>query len=139
MPPPHVEGAEQQVTELPAVDLGVGPVVRARPPVAQHGPVRVEDAHGLPLGAGQRLELREQPRLVHGQLAQPLVQVERAAGGAGVGGAVPFEDGDGMAVAVQHAGEGESRGTAADHGDTLSHGDTLYFSSTVYRNSTEGT
>ena len=111
--PLDVERAEQQVTELPAVDLGIGPVIRTGLPVAQDGPVRVQDAHGLPLGTGQRLELRQQPRLVQRELAQPLVQVQRAARGTGVGGGIAFEDGDGVAMAVQDAGEGEAGGAAA--------------------------
>ena len=51
-PPLDVQGTEQQVTELPAVDLGMGRVIRTGLPVAKHGPVGVQDAHGLPLGTG---------------------------------------------------------------------------------------
>lgn len=64
------------------------------------------------------------------------MQVERAALGAGVGGGIAFEDGDGVIMTVQDAGEGEAGGTGADNGDTLSHVDTLYFDETAYRNST---
>src|SRR5690606_15919973 len=135
-PPLDVEGAEEQVAEVPAVDLGVGQVARAGAPVAQDGPVRVQDAHGLTLGAGQRPEPLQQPRLVQGELAQLFVQVQDAALGAGVGGGVAFEDGDGVAAAVHDAGEGEAGGAGADHGDAASHVVTLYFAVTVYRNST---
>ena len=135
--PLDVERAEQQVTELPAVDLGIGPLVGTGSPVAQDGPVRVQDAHGLPLGAGQRLELRQQPRLVQRELAQPFVQVQRAARRAGVGGGIAFEDGDGVAMAVQDPGEGEAGRAASDHSDTMSHVDTLYFlASASHRNGT---
>lgn len=88
--PLNVQRSEQQVTELPAVDLRIGPVTRTRLPVAEDGPARVQDAHGLPLGTGQRLELR----LLQRQLAQPLVQVQRAARGTGVAGGIAFEGGD---------------------------------------------
>ena len=125
-PPLNVQRSEQQVTELPAVDLRIGPVTRTRLPVAEDGPARVQDAHGLPLGTRQRLELRQQPRLVQRALAQPCVQVQRAARGARVGGRIAFEDGDGVTVAAQDTGEGKTAGTAPDHRDALSHVDTLY-------------
>ena len=64
------------------------------------------------------------------------MQVQRAARGTGVGGGIAFEDGDGVTVAVQDAGEGEAGGAASNHGDTMPHGDTLYFGNTVNRNST---
>jgi hypothetical protein len=135
-PPLNVQGAEQQVTKLPAVDLGIGPVIRTGLPVAKHGPVRVQDAHGLPLGTGQSLELRQQPRLAQRELAQLFVEVQRAARGTGVGGGIAFEDGDGLIVAVQDAGEGKAGGAASNHGDAVSHIDTPYFAETVYCNST---
>jgi hypothetical protein len=55
------------------------------------------------------------------------VQVERAALGPGAGGGVAFEDGDGVAVAVHDAGEGEAGRAGPDHGDTVSHVDTVYY------------
>jgi hypothetical protein len=55
------------------------------------------------------------------------VQVQRAARGTGVGGRIAFEDGDGVTMVVQDAGEGKAAGAAPDHGDTVSHADTLYF------------
>jgi hypothetical protein len=58
----------------------------------------------------------------------------------GVGAGIAFEDGDGVVVAVQDAGEGQAGRAAPDHGDTgsdtMSHVDTLYCSRTTYRNST---
>ncbi|GAA3299732.1 hypothetical protein GCM10020295_38630 [Streptomyces cinereospinus] len=57
-------------------------------------------------------------------------------GGAGVGGGIAFEDGDGVVMAVQDAGEGKAGRTAPDHCDAVSHVDTLYCSYTVQRNGT---
>ncbi len=54
------------------------------------------------------------------------MEVQRAARGAGVAGGIAFEDGDGVAMTVQDAGEGKSGGTAADHGDTGAHDDPTY-------------
>ncbi|GII33831.1 hypothetical protein Pmi06nite_72730 [Planotetraspora mira] len=105
-------------------------------PVAEDGPVRVQDAHGLPLRTGQRLELLQQPRFAQRELAHAFVQVERAARGTGVGGGIALEDGDGVTVAVQDAGEGEAGGATPDYSDTMSHADTLYLIITAYRNST---
>ncbi|GAB4101627.1 hypothetical protein GCM10028790_06450 [Micromonospora taraxaci] len=59
-------------------------------------------------------------------MAQPFVQVKRAAGRTGVGGGITFEDGDGVTVAVQDSGEGKAARAAANDGDTLSHVDTPY-------------
>jgi hypothetical protein len=64
------------------------------------------------------------------------MQVQRAARGTGVGGGIAFEDGDGVIVAVQDAGEGKAGRAASDHGDTMSHVNTLYFYEAVARNST---
>ncbi|GAA4974185.1 hypothetical protein GCM10023205_45970 [Yinghuangia aomiensis] len=111
-------------------------VVGTGPPVAQDGAVRVQDAHGLPLGPRQLSEVRQQPGFVKGELAEALLEVEGAAWGTGIGGGVAFQDGDGVAVPVEDAGEGQSARAAADHGDALSHSDTLYFHGTAYRNST---
>lgn len=57
-------------------------------------------------------------------------------GGAGVRGGIPFEDCDGMAMAVQDTGEGEAGGSAPDHGDTMRHADTLYSADTTHRKRT---
>ncbi|GAA3116146.1 hypothetical protein GCM10010449_42850 [Streptomyces rectiviolaceus] len=122
---------------MPAVDLGIGPVIRTGLPVAQDGPGRVQDAHGLPLGTRQRLELRKETRLVQRELAQPFVQVKRAARGTGVAGGIAFEDGDRVTMTLQDAGEGKPGRAAPDHGDTMSHIDTLYFLITMHRNSAE--
>ncbi len=75
-------------------------------------------------------------RLVQRELAQPFVQVQRAARGAGVGSGIAFEDGDGVIMAVQDAGEGKAGRAAPDYGDAVSHVDTLYFPITMHRNST---
>jgi hypothetical protein len=114
----------------------MGRVIRAGLPVAEHGPVGVQDAHRLPLGTGQRPELIQQPRLAQCELAQSFVQVQRAARRTGAGGGIAFKDGDRVTVAVQDAGEGKACGAGSNHGDTMSHGNTLYFCEAVNRNCT---
>ena len=70
------------------------------------------------------------------ELAQLLVQVQRAARRTGVGGGIAFEDGDGVTVAVQDAGEAKAGGAGSNHSDTMAHGNTLYFDERPYRNCT---
>ena len=60
------------------------------------------------------------------------MQVQRAARGAGIGGGIAFEDGDGVAMPVQDVGEGKAARTASDHGDTVSHIDTAYSTKAMY-------
>jgi len=78
----------------------------------------------------------EQSRLVQRELAESFVQIQRAARRACVGAGIAFEDGDGVAMAVQDAGEGKAAGTAPDHCDAMSHVDTPYWYGTMYRKST---
>lgn len=61
---------------------------------------------------------------------------ERAARGAGIGSGVAFEDGDGVAMAVQDTGEGKAAGITPDQYDTPSQIGTSYRFETAYRNST---
>ncbi|GAA3081731.1 hypothetical protein GCM10020000_79570 [Streptomyces olivoverticillatus] len=116
---PGGEGAEQEVAELPAVDLGVAPAVLGRGGVEQDAAVAGDQAQLLALGAGQGGEAVPQAGGTEGVLSGVGVHVEGAALVAGGRGGVGFVDGDVDAVALEDAGAGQAAGSGADDGDAV--------------------
>ena len=110
--------AQEQATKLAAIDLGSGLVARVGS-LAPHdcGGDRIERAHLLTLRPGQGVELVEQACRAQRALAGVGMHVEGAALRVGVGGRLAFDDGDGAAVQLQHAGAGQAAEAGADDHD----------------------